>query len=189
VSAASVAERWVGTAVGHGPGAATADRDLDAVLALFDAASRFVDRLPSAGPEVFLDHVADQQFPADTLAPSAPTRDTVALLTAHAAKGLEWDLVVVAGVTEGVWPDLRVRDSVLGASELTHRLSGLHETPGAILSALAGRRTPAVLRRGHPRPAAAARHRDRGRGEHPRPDDRPIGHTAHRRAAPASAQR
>jgi superfamily I DNA/RNA helicase/RecB family exonuclease len=135
-SAASVAERWVGTAVGHGPGAATADRDLDAVLALFDAASRFVDRLPSAGPEVFLDHVADQQFPADTLAPSAPTRDTVALLTAHAAKGLEWDLVVVAGVTEGVWPDLRVRDSVLGASELTHRLSGLHETPGAILSAL-----------------------------------------------------
>jgi superfamily I DNA/RNA helicase/RecB family exonuclease len=135
-SAASVGQRWVATAVGHDPGSATADRDLDAVLALFDAASRFVDRLPSAGPEVFLDHVADQQFPADTLAPSAPSRDTVALLTAHAAKGLEWDLVVVAGVTEGVWPDLRVRDSVLGASELTHRLSGLHETPGAILSAL-----------------------------------------------------
>lgn len=135
-SAASVAARWVGTAVGHDPGSATADRDLDAVLALFDAASRFVDRLPSAGPEVFLDHVADQQFPADTLAPSAPDRDTVALVTAHAAKGLEWDLVVVAGVTEGVWPDLRVRDSVLGAGELTHRLSGLHETPGATLSAL-----------------------------------------------------
>lgn len=135
-SAAAVAQRWVGTAVGHDAGSATADRDLDAVLALFDAASRFVDRLPSAGPEVFLDHVADQQFPADTLAPSAPTRDTVALLTAHAAKGLEWDLVVVAGVTEGVWPDLRVRDSVLGAGELTHRLSGLHETPGATLSAL-----------------------------------------------------
>lgn len=135
-SAASVAQRWVGIAVGHDPGSATADRDLDAVLALFDAASRFVDRLPSAGPEVFLDHVVDQQFPADTLAPSAPTRDTVALLTAHAAKGLEWDLVVVAGVTEGVWPDLRVRDSVLGAGELTHRLSGLHETPGATLSAL-----------------------------------------------------
>lgn len=135
-SAASVAQRWVSTAVGHDPGSPTADRDLDAVLALFDAASRFVDRLPSAGPEVFLDHVADQQFPADTLAPSAPTRDTVALLTAHAAKGLEWDIVVVAGVTEGVWPDLRVRDSVLGASELTHRLSGLHETPGAILSSL-----------------------------------------------------
>ncbi len=135
-SAASVAQRWVGTAVGHDPGSATADRDLDAVLALFDAASRFVDRLPSAGPEVFLDHVADQQFPADTLAPSAPTRDTVALLTAHAAKGLEWDLVAVAGVTEGVWPDLRVRDSVLGAGELTHRLSGLSETPGATLSAL-----------------------------------------------------
>jgi len=135
-TAAAVGQRWAGTAVGHDPGSPTADRHLDAVLALFDAASRFVDRLPSAGPEVFLDHVADQQFPADTLAPSAPTRDTVALLTAHAAKGLEWDLVAVAGVTEGVWPDLRVRDSVLGAGELTHRLSGLHETPGATLSAL-----------------------------------------------------
>ena len=37
------------------------------------------------------------------------------LLTAHAAKGLEWDLVVVAGVQEGVWPDLRLRGSLLGS--------------------------------------------------------------------------
>ena len=34
------------------PGGARADRDLDAVLALFDAAGSFVDRLPTAGPDV-----------------------------------------------------------------------------------------------------------------------------------------
>ena len=33
------------------PAGAAADRDLDAVVALFDAAARFVDRLPGAGPD------------------------------------------------------------------------------------------------------------------------------------------
>ena len=86
-----------GRAVGRrsAPGAAgagrTADRDLDAVLVLFDAAARFTDRLPGARIEVFLDHLLDQQLPADTLAPSADRGEAVRILTAHAAKGLEWD--------------------------------------------------------------------------------------------------
>ncbi|HWG98489.1 MAG TPA: ATP-dependent helicase, partial [Pilimelia sp.] len=86
---------------------AAADRDLDAIVVLFDAAARFCDRLPGARTEVFLDHVLGQQLPADTLAPSADRGEAVRVLTAHAAKGLEWDVVVVAGVQEGVWPDLR----------------------------------------------------------------------------------
>ena len=40
------------------------------------------------------------------------------MLTAHRSKGLEWDVVVVAGVQEEVWPDLRLRGSLLGADEL-----------------------------------------------------------------------
>ncbi len=40
------------------------------------------------------------------------------MLTAHRSKGLEWDLVVVAGVQEGTWPDLRQRGSLLGMDEL-----------------------------------------------------------------------
>jgi superfamily I DNA/RNA helicase len=39
----------------------------------------------------------------------------VSILTAHASKGLEWDVVCVAGVQEGIWPDLRRRGSLLGS--------------------------------------------------------------------------
>ncbi|MEU8042865.1 ATP-dependent DNA helicase [Micromonospora echinofusca] len=109
--------------------AESADRDLDAVMVLFDAAARFTDRLPGARTEVFLDHVLAQDLPADTLAPTADRGEAVRLLTAHAAKGLEWDLVAVAGVQEGVWPDLRLRGSLLGSERLVDVLAG--RTAGA----------------------------------------------------------
>jgi ATP-dependent exoDNAse (exonuclease V) beta subunit len=102
-----------------------ADRDLDAVVALFDAAAGFVDRLPSAEPRAFLDHLSAQELPGDTGAARSLQADTVRLLTAHAAKGLEWDLVCVAGVQEGVWPDLRERTTLLGAEELVERAAGV----------------------------------------------------------------
>ena len=44
------------------PGAARADRDLDAVVGLFDAAAKFADRLPQAGPEAFLVHIGSQDM-------------------------------------------------------------------------------------------------------------------------------
>ncbi|MEH1027428.1 superfamily I DNA/RNA helicase/RecB family exonuclease [Micromonospora profundi] len=130
-----LAERWAG-AIGQGRPEAgegdlarrrraeAADRDLDAVLVLFDAAARFTDRLPGARTEVFLDHVLAQDLPADTIAPTADRGAAVRLLTAHAAKGLEWDLVAVAGVQEGIWPDLRLRGSLLGSERLVDVLAG-----------------------------------------------------------------
>ncbi|MEV6377334.1 ATP-dependent helicase [Micromonospora musae] len=133
--ASGLAERW-GGAISRGrpvPGegdvarrrrAEAADRDLDAVMVLFDAAARFTDRLPGARTEVFLDHVLGQELPADTLAPTADRGDAVRLLTTHAAKGLEWDVVAVAGVQEGVWPDLRLRGSLLGSERLVDVLAG-----------------------------------------------------------------
>ena len=112
-------------ALAGGPGSAAADRDLDAVVALFDLAARFTDRLPKAGASVFLDHVLGQQIPGDTLAPQAPHADGVQLLTAHAAKGLEWDVVIVAGVQEGSWPDVRSRGSLLGSQQLVDVLAAV----------------------------------------------------------------
>ncbi|SDT76773.1 UvrD-like helicase C-terminal domain-containing protein [Actinoplanes derwentensis] len=101
-----------------------ADRDLDAMVVLFDAAARFTDRLPGAGVGVFLDHVLGQELPADSIAPSADRGEAVRLLTAHAAKGLEWDVVILAGVQEGLWPDLRLRGSLLGSERLVDVLAG-----------------------------------------------------------------
>src|SRR5690606_21789810 len=40
------------------------------------------------------------------------------------AAGGEWEVVVVAGVQEGVWPDLRLRDQLLGAQHLAEVLAG-----------------------------------------------------------------
>ncbi|HEY9521609.1 MAG TPA: PD-(D/E)XK nuclease family protein, partial [Thermopolyspora sp.] len=125
-----LAERWTQASLAGGVRGAQADRDLDAVVALFDRAARFVDRLPGAGAEVFLDDLASQEIPEDTLAEHAPEGEAVRILTAHRSKGLEWDVVVVAGVQEGVWPDLRLRGSLLGIEELVE-LSGGSEAGSA----------------------------------------------------------
>lgn len=42
-----------------------------------------------------------------------PRQDGLALLTVHSAKGLEFDVVVVMGMMEGVFPDYRARDASL----------------------------------------------------------------------------
>ncbi|MEU8208279.1 PD-(D/E)XK nuclease family protein [Micromonospora sp. NPDC049044] len=153
-SASGLAERWAGAinqgrpAAGEGDlarrrRAEAADRDLDAVLVLFDAAARFTDRLPGARTEVFLDHVLAQDLPADTIAPTADRGAAVRLLTAHAAKGLEWDLVAVAGVQEGIWPDLRLRGSLLGSERLVDVLTG-RSVDGATAANVVGQ-TSALL--------------------------------------------
>jgi ATP-dependent exoDNAse (exonuclease V) beta subunit len=92
------------------------------------AAAGFVDRLPSADVRAFVAHLSAQELPADSGAVRAIADQTVRLLTAHASKGLEWDLVCVAGVQEGVWPDLRERSSLLGTEELVERVSGVDGT-------------------------------------------------------------
>jgi len=127
--ASGLAERWAGLSARGGRRGATADRDLDAVMVLFDAAARFTDRLPCARIEAFLDHLLDQQLPADTIAATADRGEAVRILTAHAAKGLEWDVVAVAGVQEGAWPDLRLRGSVLGSELLVDVAAGRAAQP------------------------------------------------------------
>lgn len=127
---AGLAEPWRRTALAGGPAGARADRDLDAVLALFKAAEQFVDRLPQAPVTAFLDHLQAQDLPADSLAAQGDAAQAVSLLTAAGAAGGEWELVVVAGVQEGTWPDLRLRDSMLGAQQLVDLLAG-RAVPGA----------------------------------------------------------
>jgi superfamily I DNA/RNA helicase/RecB family exonuclease len=136
--ASGLATRWRQAALAGGPSGRRADRDLDAILALFDAAARFTDRLPGSRPADFLEHVRGQDLPGDTLARRAPAGESVVLATPAAAAGREWDLVVVAGVQDGHWPDLRLRGSLLGTGELGDVVAGAGGT-GGVLDARAAR--------------------------------------------------
>ncbi|GGJ10466.1 ATP-dependent helicase [Streptomyces brasiliensis] len=111
-----------------------ADRDLDAVCALFATAARAEERIGGRGALNFLEEIDAEDIAADTLARRTVRPDAVRLMTAHRAKGLEWRLVVVAGVQEGLWPDLRRRGSLLEADRIGR--DGLAEplTPGALLA-------------------------------------------------------
>ncbi|MFX4272915.1 ATP-dependent helicase [Propionibacteriaceae bacterium Y1685] len=102
-----------------GDTARRADRDLDAVVALFAVANRSEETAGHRGVTSFLAEVEAQQIPGDTLVESGLRGGAVRVLTAHRAKGLEWPLVVVASVQEGTWPDLRGRSSILQADRLT----------------------------------------------------------------------
>ncbi len=101
-----------------GASARRAHRDLDAIVALFELASRAVDQRDHVGVGAFFASLVAQQLPADTLAERGVRGSAVRLLTAHRSKGLEWDLVVVAHVQQEGWPDLRRRTTLLGADRI-----------------------------------------------------------------------
>ena len=107
-----------------GAGARRAHRDLDAIVALFELASRVVDQREHIGVKAFFANLVEQQLPADTLAEQGARGKAVRLLTAHRSKGLEWDLVVVAHVQQEGWPDLRRRTTLLGADRIGVDASG-----------------------------------------------------------------
>ncbi|MFF8374567.1 ATP-dependent helicase [Streptomyces sp. NPDC015661] len=117
-----------------GPAGRNADRDLDAVCALFETAARAEERVGGRGVLNFLEELDAQDIAADTLTRRHTRPDAVRLMTAHRSKGLEWSFVVVAGMQEGLWPDLRRRGSLLEADRIGH--DGLAEplTPGALLA-------------------------------------------------------
>jgi superfamily I DNA/RNA helicase/RecB family exonuclease len=129
---------WAGrlarAALRGGAAGRNADRDLDAVCALFATAARAEERTGGRGALNFLEEIDAEDIAADTLTRRAVRPDAVRLMTAHRSKGLEWRLVVVAGVQEGLWPDLRRRGSLLEADRIGR--DGLAEplTPGALLA-------------------------------------------------------
>lgn len=95
-----------------------ADRDLDAVCALFRHAARAEESGRRRDATNFVADLRAQQIPADQLDTSAARPDAVRLMTAHRSKGLEWRVVVVAGVQAQRWPDLRSRGSLLRTEHL-----------------------------------------------------------------------
>ncbi|WP_372440983.1 ATP-dependent helicase [Actinacidiphila acididurans] len=112
-----------------------ADRDLDAVCALFETAARAEERSGGRGALNLIEELSGFDIAADTTSGRPAVRpDAVRLTTAHRAKGREWRLVVVAGVQEGVWPDLRRRGTLLEADRIGRDGLAPPLTAGALLA-------------------------------------------------------
>jgi superfamily I DNA/RNA helicase/RecB family exonuclease len=118
-----LADRWFAQALSSGVVAEEANRHLDAVVALFSAAKRFVERRPDAPANVFLTDWLSADVSEDTLAARSIV-DSVTVGTPASVIGQEFDVVVIAGMQENVWPNLRVRGSLLGAHDLPRVLAG-----------------------------------------------------------------
>ena len=109
--------RWLAASERGGPAGAQADRDLDAVTALFDIAEQYVTRTAGASLRGLVDHIGVMGAPAAPSDPR-PAPEAVAVLSAHAALGREWEIVVIAGLQEGLWPNTIPRGGVLGTQQL-----------------------------------------------------------------------
>ncbi|BCN45075.1 ATP-dependent helicase [Prescottella equi] len=125
--ATGLERRWAAASAFGGPIGAQADRDLDAVVALFDAAANYVDRLPRAQLSGFVDYLVEQAIPGPAPMRAVASQETVTVLSAHSAAGRQWRVVVVLGVQEGLWPSLGARGTLLGTEELIEITSGLGE--------------------------------------------------------------
>ena len=115
----ALAQKWQRDAIN---GDESADRDLDGVLALFEAAARYADQRPGNSGDAFIRQLVHESIASDTIAAQAQRPDVVSILTTHAAKGRQWSAVAVAGVEEGIWPNLTPRGSLLGSERLVETM-------------------------------------------------------------------
>ena len=118
----SIANSWRSRALKGGVRGAAADRDLDAVIQLFESARRFSERLPDSRPELFIDQILGESILSDAITQRGQREEVVSITTVHSAKGQEWDLVALTGLQEGIWPNLRQRGSLLGSERLVESM-------------------------------------------------------------------
>ena len=127
--ASGLEKTWVAQTRGAGPEADAAHRNLDAMIGLFEAASRFDEQMRGAGAEQFLDFIDAQDLPMDTLAARGVRQDAVEILTPALAVGQSWRTVYVCGLQEGSWPNTTVRGSLLGTGDLVDICDAMMRRP------------------------------------------------------------
>ncbi|CAJ1501552.1 ATP-dependent DNA helicase [[Mycobacterium] kokjensenii] len=132
-------QRWLAAAERGGTAGAQAGRDLDAVTALFDLAEQYVNHTAGATLTGLVEYVTAMQLAAPR-SDAAADSDAVEVLSAHAAIGREWDLVVIAGMQDGLWPNTVPRGGVLGTQRLLDTLQGFGEDVSARAPLLADER-------------------------------------------------
>jgi RecB family exonuclease len=117
-SSSPVAKSWPKDSRTGGILGQEANRNLDAILELFTMAKRSVEREPLRPAADFIASVLRAELPEDTLAAQS-NDDAVLVCTPAAVIGAEYDIVAVSAVQEGIWPNLRLRGSLLHAPAIT----------------------------------------------------------------------
>ncbi len=117
-TASRLERRLVRQAMAADPWSRSADRSLDAAVALFDHATDFVDRVPNGSVALFCDMVSGEDLPAPRRAANRARGGAVSVLSAHASVGRQWRAVAVCGVQDGLWPAPRRMSGLLGVDEL-----------------------------------------------------------------------
>lgn len=123
------AEVWRKEALSGGARGDAADSSLDAVIQLFRVAQRMADRHPYVSIDSLIEEISKQDLPEDSIARAGASVDAVCLTTPSASIGRSWDHIVIAGLQEGVWPNLRLRDTLTHTSRLSSIVMG-REVPG-----------------------------------------------------------
>lgn len=117
-SKTELANRLRNSSLRGGATGSQADRDLDAMMSLFDAAGDYSERRPGADLAAFIDHITEQVLPTGVRDRRTAVPDAVSILTAHGAVGREFDTVAVVGAQEGAWPALGETGTIFAQEEL-----------------------------------------------------------------------
>ncbi|MDZ4384312.1 MAG: 3'-5' exonuclease, partial [Nitrospirota bacterium] len=90
---------------------------IENVMELMGAAKRYEERMPEMGIEGFMDEVSllsDEDIShinSQTLARKTNAAKMVSLMTLHSAKGLEFPVVFITGLEDGILPHVRAFES------------------------------------------------------------------------------
>ena len=116
--ACGVAEEWRSRAIRSDTASAWYDDQLDAVVALLRVADVWEQRNPAGSAVQFASELASGSVPIDTISRVGVRPGGVEVLTPAQAMGRRWQVVVLAGLQDGAWPNMRLRDRILRADLL-----------------------------------------------------------------------
>ena len=116
--ACGVAEDWRSRAIRSDEASAWYDDQLDAVVALMRVADVWEQRNPAGSARDFASELLAGSVPIDTISRVGVRPGGVEVLTPAQAMGRRWQVVVLAGLQDGAWPNLRLRDRILRADLL-----------------------------------------------------------------------
>ena len=116
--ACGVAEDWRSRAIRSDESSGWYDDQLDAVVALIRVADVWEQRNPAGSARDFASELLAGSVPIDTISRVGVRPGGVEVLTPAQAMGRRWQVVVLAGLQDGAWPNLRLRDRILRADLL-----------------------------------------------------------------------